>query len=104
MDGVWATPPFLHNGSVPSVYQLLLPAAERTKKFCVNTEYDPENMGINTSLTEGCFELDTSLLGNSNAGHEFRDGPTGNGVIGPLLTEEERRALIEYLKTLPSPN
>jgi hypothetical protein len=39
------------------------------------------------------------VRGNSNAGHEFRDGPRGRGVIGPLLTDDERFAIIEFLKT-----
>jgi hypothetical protein len=43
--------------------------------------------------------LRTEITGNSNAGHEFRDGLRGNGTIGPLLTEDERWAIIEYLKT-----
>ncbi len=42
----------------------------------------------------------TDIPGNSNAGHEYRDGPRGNGVIGPALTEQERWDLVEYLKTL----
>ena len=44
--------------------------------------------------------VDTRLPGNRNTGHEFRDAPKGNGVIGRGLTPEERRALIAYLKTL----
>jgi hypothetical protein len=49
----------------------------------------------------GSFLLDTSLPGNSNAGHSFENGPRGNGVVGPLLTDNERWALIEYLKSIP---
>ena len=45
--------------------------------------------------------MDTTLPGNSNAGHSFEDGPRGNGVIGPLLTDEQRWALVEYLKSIP---
>ena len=45
--------------------------------------------------------IDTSLIGSSNRGHSFENGPRGNGVIGPLLTEEERWALVEYLKSIP---
>ena len=100
-DGVWATPPFLHNGSVPNLYEMLLPAAERTKKFCVGHEFDPVKVGIDTTCGPGAFQVDTALLGNSNAGHSFQDGPRGNGVIGPLLTDEQRWALVEYLKSIP---
>jgi hypothetical protein len=45
--------------------------------------------------------MDTSLRGNSNSGHSFEDSPRGNGVIGPLLTEDQRWALVEYLKSIP---
>jgi len=99
-DGVWATPPFMHNGSVPNLYEMLLPAAERTKKFYVGREFDPVKVGLDTSVTTG-FLLDTSERGNSNAGHSFEDGPLGNGVIGPRLTDEQRWALVEYLKSIP---
>jgi len=100
-DGVWATAPFMHNGSVPNLYEMLLPAKERTKKFYVGREFDPVKVGVDTSGTSGRFLLDTALLGNSNAGHSFENGPRGDGVIGPLLTDEERWALVEYLKSIP---
>ena len=100
-DGVWATGPFLHNGSVPNLYELLLPANQRTKKFYVGREFDPVKVGIDTSGQSGKYLLDTSLTGNSNAGHSFEGGPLGNGVIGPLLTEDQRWALVEYQKSIP---
>ena len=100
-DGVWATPPFLHNGSVPSLYDLLLPASERPKKFCIGREFDPIKVGLDTSGPPECFTLDTALPGNSNAGHSFQEGPRGNGVIGPLLTDDQRWQLVEYLKSIP---
>lgn len=100
-DGVWATPPFLHNGSVPDLYDMLVPASERPKKFCVGREFDPIKVGIDTSGASGCFTFDTTLLGNSNAGHSFQDGPRGDGVIGPLLTDDQRWELVEYLKSIP---
>ena len=100
-EGVWATGPFLHNGSVPNLYEMLIPAKERTKKFYVGREFDPVKVGIDTSGKSGTFLLDTSVAGNSNAGHSFEDGPLGNGVIGPLLTEEQRWAIVEYLKSIP---
>ena len=58
-------------------------------------------VGIDTSGKSGQFWFDTALVGNSNAGHSFEDGPRGNGVIGPLLSDEERWALVEYLKSIP---
>jgi hypothetical protein len=100
-DGVWATGPFLHNGSVPNLYEMLLPARERTKKFYVGREFDPVKVGRDTSGKSGTFLMDTSLPGNSNAGHSFEEGPLGNGVVGPLLTEEQRWAIVEYLKSIP---
>lgn len=100
-EGVWATPPFLHNGSVPNLYEVLLPAGERSKKFYVGREFDPAKVGLDTSGASGRFSLDTTLPGNSNAGHSFESAPLGKGVIGPLLSEDQRWAIIEYLKSIP---
>jgi hypothetical protein len=100
-EGVWATPPFLHNGSVPNLYEMLIPASQRTKKFYLGTEFDPVKVGLDTSGKSGTFLIDTTQRGNSNAGHSFENGPRGNGVIGPLLTEEQRWAIVEYLKSIP---
>jgi hypothetical protein len=100
-DGVWATPPFMHNGSVPNLYEMLVPARERTKQFYIGHEFDPVKVGLDPSGKSGGFLLDTSIRGNSNAGHSFESGPRGNGVIGPLLTETQRWALVEYLKSIP---
>ena len=100
-DGVWATPPFLHNGSVPNLYEMLVPASERSKKFCMSREFDPVKVGLDTTCGPDTFVMDTSLLGNSNAGHSFQDGARNNGVIGPLLTDDQRWALVEYLKSIP---
>jgi hypothetical protein len=100
-NGAWATPPYLHNGSVPNLYELLSPAAERSKVFYLgNKQFDPVHLGLDTSPLKGASEFRVDLPGNSNAGHEFNDGPKGNGVIGRKLTEEERLQIIEYLKTL----
>jgi hypothetical protein len=100
LDGIWATPPYLHNSSVPNLYALLSPVAERPTVFYLgNREYDPIDVGYRTEKFSGGFRLDTSIRGNSNSGHEFNNS-SGKGIIGPLLTHDERRALIEYLKTL----
>jgi hypothetical protein len=65
LDGIWAIAPYLHNGSVPGLCQLLLPAKDRMKKFYVGTrEFDPLNVGFVTKKRDGAFELDTSLPGN----------------------------------------
>ena len=100
-DGVWAEPPYLHNGSVPNLYEMLIPANERTKKFYMGRDFDPVKVGVDTSGNSGKFLMDTTLKGNSNQGHSFESGPLGNGIIGPLLTDEQRWALVEYLKSIP---
>lgn len=95
LDGIWATAPYLHNGSVPNLWQLLLPAAQRDKKFWVGSrEIDTTNVGFKTVQVPGGFEFDTSLQGNSNAGHDSPDYGVGQ------MTEEQRWDLIEYLKSL----
>jgi hypothetical protein len=102
LDGIWAVPPYLHNGSVPNLYALLSPVSERPRKFWLGSRiYDPKTVGYNsTDPIEGGFELITSRAGNSNKGHEFNNGPKAKGVIGRLLTSDERFSIIEYLKTL----
>ena len=104
LNGVWATPPYLHNGSVPSVYALLSPVEERPKEFYLgNREYDPVNLGYKTDKLANGFKFDTSIRGNSNKGHEFSKKYVKDkeitGVIGPYLEPEQRLALIEFLKT-----
>jgi len=101
LNGVWATAPFLHNGSVPTLYDLLSPASERPGKFCLgNLEFDPVKVGYVTDCRGGTNEIDTGVPGNLNTGHSFEDGPRGKGVIGPKLEPADRMALVEYLKTL----
>ena len=110
LEGVWATAPFLHNGSVPTIYDLLSPAHERPREFYLGRrEYDPVKLGFVTdrgSSTKG-FLFNTRLQGNHNTGHEFRagfneaaaaNGDYQYGVIGPALSADERFAIIEYLK------
>ncbi len=104
LAGAWATAPFLHNGSVPSLYQLLSPQDERATTFFKGTfEYDPRHLGYRTEAFTNGFKFDTRITGNHNSGHEFRAGKLGNGVIGRLLQPQERWALLEYLKVLGGP-
>ena len=103
LNGVWATPPYLHNGSVPTVYDLLSPVDERPKQFYLgNREYDPVKLGYKTDELTNGFLFDTSIRGNANTGHEFANKPQGTkGVIGKRKLEpDERKAIIEFLKTL----
>jgi hypothetical protein len=97
LNGVWSSAPFLHNGSVPNLYQLLLPAKDRMKKFYMGSmEFDPKNVGYETTQVKESFLFDTTLAGNSNSGHEYGAGYGGL----PAITDEERWQLIEYIKTL----
>ena len=101
LDGIWATPPFLHNGSVPNLFELLSPVYERQAQFWVGDfEFDPVRVGYRSDKFPGGFLLDTRVTGNGNGGHEFRDGCRQEGVIGRALAPDERLALIEYLKVL----
>lgn len=109
LEGVWATAPFLHNGSVPSIYQLLLPADQRDAVFYLGRkEFNPQTLGLVVDEYQHAFKFDTSITGNSNYGHEFNDGLCGDGVVGYQIkerpgycrqfSERERMALLEYLK------
>ncbi|KIC11931.1 hypothetical protein RA19_04695 [Leisingera sp. ANG-M1] len=111
LNGVWATAPFLHNGSVPTLDALLRPAAERPRYVQLgDPAFDPVKVGLvqpelNGSqplYKDGYFILDTAKNGNRNTGHSFEGqaGEYGDGVVGRALTDQERAALIEYLKTL----
>jgi hypothetical protein len=102
LNGIWATAPFLHNGSVPTLWALLSPYAERPTIFQLgNRQFDPQNVGY---MNGGTFTLNTALAGNRNTGHLFETpaSPAQRrpGTIGRGLNPDERRALIEYLKTL----
>ena len=81
------------------------PPEDRPKKFYLgNREYDPVSLGYKFDRIENGFEFDTSIRGNWNTGHEFRKEYSKEkeikGVIGPALSPADRKALIEYLKTL----
>lgn len=87
-DGVWARSPYLHGGSVPTLYDLLLPPALRPTEFFRGcSKFDPKKVGW--QCTTG-FRYQTSQLGNGNGGH----------LYGTQITDEERWALVEYMKML----
>jgi hypothetical protein len=102
LDGVWANGTYLHNGSVPNLYLLLSPQSDRPSTFYVGSkEFDPVKVGFSSAPMKGASKFDTSLPGNSNSGHEFRDAPPKTrGVVGPLLTHEQRMQIIEFLKSI----
>ena len=75
LTGIFATGPYLHNGSVPTLSALLEPAARRPKTF---------------ALGKAGFVFDTRLSGNGNAGHEF----------GTTLSPREKADLLAFLETL----
>jgi hypothetical protein len=126
LTGYWATPPYMHNGAIPNLYEVMSPVSERTKTFWTGSEeFDPVKVGYRTEEFEGGFRFDTrrnfmqatansvrelfsghlrfdrNIPGNSNLGHEFRNAPKGTpGVIGPYLTPKERMAIIAYMKVM----
>lgn len=111
LDGVWATAPYLHNGSIPTLDDLLSPQWDRPKAFCVGPmQFDPKRVGLLTPASktapvecdDGMTLFDVTKRGNSNLGHSFEGtGETFRaGVIGRELRPEERAKLIAYLKTL----
>jgi hypothetical protein len=95
LEGIWAAAPYLHNGSVPTLADLLKPVAERPVSFKIGSNYDIVNVGLAveqtqfdyTLTTTGCDQLNS---GNSRCGHEY----------GTKLTPKEKEALVEYMKTL----
>jgi hypothetical protein len=106
LTGIWATPPYLHNGSVPTLYDLLLPPDQRPASFSLGTrEFDLVKVGYVTEPTADNRPLwpdeifvfrarDDSgnpIAGNANMGHDY-----GNAALQP----EDRMALIEYMKAI----
>ncbi len=98
--GMWAMAPFLHNGSVPTIADLLSPAAQRPTTFAVgHSGYDTARLGLLTypsldataTAAGATFLYDTSQPGNSNVGHE-------GAQFGTTLSADDKAALLEYLK------
>lgn len=103
MDGIWATAPYLHNGSVPTLADLFKPSSQRTKGFYVGSnEFDPTGVGLNVNA-QSSFFFDTTLDGNHNTGHEGRWWDTRANVMriyGTDIPEDQKKAILEYMKTL----
>lgn len=97
LDGLWLRAPYLHNGSVPTLRDLLNPSTQRPKIFYRGYDvYDPKDVGFLSDVPkEGSrryFAFDTAQPGNGNFGHEGR-------AYGTELPSEAKDALIEFLKT-----
>ncbi|MES2356210.1 MAG: cytochrome c [Pseudomonadota bacterium] len=97
LDGLWLRAPYLHNGSVPTLRDLLEPSANRPKVFYRGDDlYDPVKVGFVSDVAEEngrkYFKFDTATEGNSNAGHEGKQ-------YGTELLPDEKTALVEFLKT-----
>ena len=94
LDGIWLRGPYLHNGSVPTLMDLLRPASERPALFWRGYDvYDQENVGFISQGEEAeriGTPFDTTLRSNGNGGHEFGSG----------LAEADKQALVEYMKAL----
>ena len=91
LNGIWASAPFLHNGSIPNLTELLKKPEQRIAKFNVGSwEFDPINVGFSTAKETATSEFDTSLTNDSSRGHDYGTG----------LTDSEKVELIEYIKTL----
>ena len=95
LAGIWATAPYLNNGSVANMWDLLTPPNARPPRFTLGSrEYDVEKLGYRTTPDPKSpappWEFDTSHTGNANGGH----------VYGTTLPDEDKRALIEFLKQL----
>lgn len=94
LDGIWARAPYLHNGSVPTLRDLLEPVERRPAVFYRGYDvFDQTNVGFVSNVPgEGSrtfFRFETSVAGNSNSGH----------LYGTTLREEDKRAIVEYMKT-----
>lgn len=94
LDGIWLRAPYLHNGSVPNLTELLEPVDKRSRTFYRGYDvYDPVKVGFDTTsdaAKKAGFLVDVSIKGNGNQGH----------LYGTNLRPDEKKALIEYMKTL----
>lgn len=95
LEGIWAAAPYLHNGSVPTLADLLKPASKRPASFKIGANYDLTKVGLAAEQSQFDYVLQTTDCsdpnsGNSRCGHEF----------GTHLTDDEKKALLEYMKSL----
>jgi hypothetical protein len=95
MQGIWAAAPYLHNGSVPTLTELLTPDSQRVSAFMVGPAYDINNVGLAVQQTKFNYTLQTTDCsdrnsGNSRCGHNY----------GTTFSAADKKALLEYLKSL----
>ncbi len=99
LDGIWARSPYLHNGSVPTLYHLLVPKERPTTFYRANLTYDSNKVGyVWDKAKEGKYIFNTAIPGLSHQGHEDPQ-VFFNGIDFGKETEK-LEALLEYLKTL----
>ena len=98
LDGIWARAPYLHNGSIPTLYHLLVPA-ERPKSFVVGShDYDTTKVGFEWERSDPLTEIyESGRPAQVNTGH---DNVKYLGSVNWATDTEKREALLEYLKTL----
>jgi len=94
LDGIWLRAPYLHNGSVPTLRDLLDAPESRPKMFYRGYDvYDQAKLGFVSDVAAADGQVftryDTSVPGNANTGH----------VYGTTLSDDDKRAIVEYLKT-----
>ena len=101
LNGVWASAPYFHNGSVPTLRDVLFPADRPDFWRRSSRPFDRENVGLSVDRLSSMprkllskrarrHYFDTTRFGKSNGGHEYPEA----------LTDAEKRAVLEYLKTL----
>ncbi|HEX8166602.1 MAG TPA: di-heme-cytochrome C peroxidase [Beijerinckiaceae bacterium] len=95
MEGIWAAAPYLHNGSVPTLADLLKPPDERPASFKIGPAYDRETVGLAIDQPQSTFTLQTTNCSNINSGNSRCGHP-----YGTTLSPEQKRELLEYLKIL----
>ncbi len=102
LNGIWATAPYLHNGSVPTLYDLLLPPNKRPTSFYMGSyEYDPAKVGYVTEKSKDNSFLFVSRWQNGDRlGHVDGNTNAGHNYFNAKLTHDDRMALVAYLKTL----
>ena len=91
----------MHNGSVPNLYEMLKPAAERTKKFYLGGDFDPVKVGLDTSCDLRDFPNGHHAVGELERWSLLPEWSARRRHYWPVADDEQRWALVEYLKSIP---